>query len=125
VPTNRIASEFRVAREALIAGDPSRFIRLLAEDVELWDLGAAEPIHGRAAVVARLTHRPDDRGSADVHDVLVSDEHLIALIHGRVSTDDESFSYSTAEIHHLDEAGQLIKRQVFASDARAISDRLG
>ncbi len=125
MPEHPLASSFLSARLELIAGDPSQFIGLLADDIEWWDTGASRPIRGKAAVADHLAQPPDNRDLSEVHDVLVNEEHLIALIHGRVSRDDSSFDYSIAEIYHFNQFGRLSKRQAFAPDGRAIDEQLG
>lgn len=107
------------------SGQLEPYVGLLADDIEWWDTGAARPLRGKTAVRARLKQLMSYGIEADLHDLLVSGEHLVALIHATARRGDRHLAYSTAEVYHIAPDGLLTKRQAFAQDAREIADFFG
>ena len=59
------AARYRQIVAAINAGDFARFNDSLADDVVWWEIGASEPVHGRNAVVERLSFVSDFDVSID------------------------------------------------------------
>jgi ketosteroid isomerase-like protein len=107
------------------AGDIASLGDSVADDVVWWEIGASEPVHGRDSVVERLSFVSDFDVSIDLHDVTTSDDHLIALLGVTATRGDETFAYRTAEIQHLNDAGEITERWSFSDDTQAIIDFFG
>jgi ketosteroid isomerase-like protein len=110
---------------ALWSGEPDGLVASLAEDVAWWEIGLAEAICGRAEVALHLHRTTDVDVSADVHDVLANEEHIVTLIHASATRSGRAFDYSFAEVYHVNERGQITKRQAFAPDTRPIVEFFG
>ena len=82
----------------------------------------SEPVHGRDAVVERLSFVSDFDVSIDLHDVTTSDDHLIGLLGVTATRGDQTFTYRTAEIQHLNDEGEITERWSFSDDTQAIVD---
>jgi ketosteroid isomerase-like protein len=113
---------YRQLVAAMNAGEMSSLRDAVAEDVVWWEIGASEPARGRAALVERMQFVSDFDVSIDLHDVTTSDDHLIALLGVTATRGDETFEYRTAEIQHLNEAGEITERWSFSDDTQAIID---
>lgn len=113
------ANAYRRAKQALESGDADGFLDWLAPEVVWWDIGATEPLVGRAQVATHLGRPGSATIVEEIHDLLANDEHLVALIHARVEHGEEAFSLSWAEVHHFDDEGRVAKRQAFPSDPSA------
>lgn len=120
------AQTYREAHEALISGaGPGSMMDLLAEDV-VWHQIGGETLHGKQAVVeswARLDAGVDF--SLELHDVLGNGEHLVGLVVATVKVGDESFTYRTAEIAHVNDEGKVTERWAFSDDTQAIVEFFG
>ena len=110
------------AIEALWAGDVGDLVAHLAEDVLWWEIGRNEPVCGRAEVARHLQRTREVAVAAEVHDVLANDEHIVTLIHASAARGGQTFSFSFAEVYHIDGRGQITKRQAFAPDTPTIVD---
>lgn len=124
------AARYRAASAAMADGDFGPLADLVADDVEWWEIGATEPIRGKAALAQRMTEFEEDEENkyiihAELHDVVANGEHLIALVNATASRNGESFSYRTAEIHHVDDAGNITQRWAFSDDTNAITTFFG
>ena len=115
------AARYREMMAAVSEGDMSGFDAVVSDDVEWWEIGAAEPVRGKAALMERMQSWADYNITADLHDVVANDEHLIVLLDARASKGDESFDYRVAEIYHLNDAGQVTQRWAFSDDTQAIA----
>jgi ketosteroid isomerase-like protein len=119
------AARYRRLVAAMNAGDIASLGDSVADDVVWWEIGASEPVRGRDAVVERLSFVSDFDVSIDLHDVTTSDDHLIALLGVTATRGDETFAYRTAEIQHLNDAGEITERWSFSDDTQAIIDFFG
>ncbi len=119
------AATYRQLSEGLQDGDMSSLAETIADDVEWWEIGASEPVRGKEALLERMSWMGDWDVSAELHDVVANDEHLIALLDVTASRGGETLSYRTAEIHHVNEAGQVTHRWAFSDDTQAIVDFFG
>ena len=116
------AVRYRQLVAAMNAGDIASLGDSVADDVVWWEIGVSEPVHGRDAVVERLSFVSDFDVSIDLHDVTTSDDHLIALLGVTATRGDETFTYRVAEIQHLNDAGEITERWSFSDDTQAIID---
>ena len=111
----------RKMTEAMSSGDMETAASSIADDVVWHEIGAEEPIRGKAQLAARNA----DFGDADIkyeaHDILASDEHVIVLGTATVTRGDDSLTYRTAEIYHVN-GGQVTERWAFSDDTQRIID---
>ena len=116
------AMKYRQMMETFNRGEYEDYGAYIADDVEWWEIGRAEPIRGKAALMARSQ---DLMGKweikADLHDVVANNEHLIALLNVEAKRDNRSLAYRTAEIHHIKD-GKITHRWAFSDDTGAIID---
>lgn len=116
------AARYRAMSAAMNEGDMSGLGESIADDVVWWEIGAAEPVRGKQALMERMQSFGDFGITAELHDVVANDDHLIALLSVTATKDDAAFHYRTAEIHHVNEAGQVTERWAFSDDTQAIVD---
>jgi ketosteroid isomerase-like protein len=87
-------------------------------------IGAAEPVRGKAQLAASMSGFAEADIKYDVHDVLASDDHVIALGTANATLGGRSLTYRTAEIYHV-RNGQVSERWAFSDDTKAIADFFG
>lgn len=118
------AESMRRVLEAMNAGDSEAVSGSLADDVVWHYIGGAEPIRGKAALAQMLS--PDRGWSVEVkvHDVLASDDHVVALVEATATKDGATFQYRTAEICHVRD-GLITERWAFSDDTARIVDFFG
>ena len=117
------AARYRSMSDAMRAGDMAQMADGLSEDVEWWEIGSPEPVRGKAALMARMQELSGDTEiSAELHDVVANDDHLIALVTATATRGDQTLSYRTAEIYHVDADGQVTHRWAFSDDTQRIND---
>jgi ketosteroid isomerase-like protein len=107
---------------AMDAGDMSVLGTAIADDVVWWEIGASEPVRGKQALMEQMQGYGDYNISAQLHDVIANDDHLIALLSVSATKGDEALEYRTAEIHHFNADGQVTERWAFSDDTQAIID---
>lgn len=117
------ATMYRELDKKLQSGDFGAMADYLADDVEWYEIGRADPIRGKDAVNARWTS--GDLGSYEfegkTHDVVADDDHTIALVETTVRRPDgESLTYRTAEILHVRD-GKVTARWAFSDDTDRIN----
>jgi uncharacterized protein (TIGR02246 family) len=118
------AAVVRRINEAMSAGDMETAASLVADDVVWHQIGAAEPIRGKAALAASMAGFAEASITYDVHDILASDDHVIALGTASATLGGRSLTSRTAEIHHV-RNGQVTERWAFSDDTKAITDFFG
>ena len=118
----------RVVREALNAfnqGDFEQFAAMVADDVNWYEVGASEPLRGKEAVFSSLgSGGRDFEIQAEVHDVVASDDHTLALINATGKRGNQTFHYQTVEILHIRD-GKVTDRWSFANDTQAVRQFFG
>ncbi len=121
------AARYRAMTEAMNRGevDMAAMADGIADDIEWWEIGRTEPIRGKQALMERMQDMGGVSISVDLHDAVANDEHLIALVTATATRGDESFTYRTAEIHHVDADGRVTHRWAFSDDTEAIIDFFG
>ena len=93
---------------------------LLADDVEWHEIGRPEPIRGRDALIAHLSRDTGWHIVPFLHDVLASDDHVVALIKSHASRGEHTLNYKVVEIYHLRD-GKITARWAFSDDTEAIA----
>ena len=120
------AQRYREVHEALMSGEgPQQMLDLLADDV-VWHQIGGETLHGKQAVADSWAML--DAGvefSMELHDVMSNGEHLVGLVVASVKAGDESFTYRTAEIAHVNDEGKVTERWAFSDDTQAIIEFFG
>ncbi len=114
------ADVMRAVLDAMNAGDNEAVGRYIADDVVWHYIGGSEPIHGKAAMAAMMSD-PGFEITTKVHDVLASDDHVIALVEATAVRGGRTLVYRTAEICHLRD-GRIVERWAFSDDTAAIVD---
>jgi len=108
--------------EALNSGDMQALVSLLDDDVEWHEIGRAEPIRGKAALVARISGELTGATfTGKIHDVVANDQHTIALVETTATRGGRSLTYRTAEITHVRD-GKVTARWAFSDDTAAINE---
>lgn len=115
------AALYRRVMERFGEGDIGAFEEAIADDVVWWQIGSAEPVRGKQAVLESMQGMEGVDFQADLHDVLATDDHVVGLVTATVSMGGESFTYRTAEIAHV-ENGKVTERWAFSDDTQAIID---
>jgi ketosteroid isomerase-like protein len=112
--------------DALDSGDMRVLDSLIADDVVWHTIGAKKPIRGKAALRAGMPGGPgaDYTITGKLHDILVSDDHAIALVDATATRGGKKFKYRTAEIYHV-RNGQVVERWAFSDDTAAITKFFG
>jgi ketosteroid isomerase-like protein len=118
------AAVVRRMNEAMGSGDMETAASFVADDVVWHVIGAAEPIRGKAQLAASMASFAEADIKYDVHDVLASDDHVIALGTATATIGGRSLTYRTAEIYHVGN-GQVTERWAFSDDTKAITDFFG
>jgi len=114
-----------LVRQALTAfnqGDFEQFAAMTADDVNWYEVGASEPIHGKEAIFASMgSGGRDFTIEAEVHDVVANDDHTLALINATATKGDQTLHYQTVEILHFRD-GKVTDRWSFANDTQAVTE---
>ena len=108
-----------VAREGDAALEP-----YLADDVEWWEIGRAEPIRGKDVLLAHLARDTGWHIVPFVHDVVAGPDHVVLLIRSHASRGDHTLNYRVAEIYHVRD-GKITQRWPFSDDTEAIARFFG
>jgi ketosteroid isomerase-like protein len=115
------AALYRRVMERMSEGDMSAFEAALADDVVWWQIGSPEPVRGKDALLESMKGMEGVDFEVDLHDVLANDDHVVGLVTASVRIGDESFTYRTTEIAHV-EGGKVTERWAFSDDTQAIID---
>jgi len=114
------AARYRQMTDAMESGEFEGFTDAIADDVEWWEIGATEPVRGKQALAARMDTWSEYEITPKLHDVIANDDHMIALLGVTARKGDETLSYRTAEIMHVNAEGQVQQRWAFSDDTAAI-----
>jgi ketosteroid isomerase-like protein len=118
------AAVVRRMNEAMASGDMETAASFVADDVVWHMIGAPEPISGKAQLAAGMAGFEEANITWETHDILASDDHVIALGTASAKIRDRSLTYRTAEIYHV-RNGQVTERWAFSDDTKAITDFFG
>ncbi|HEY6609427.1 MAG TPA: nuclear transport factor 2 family protein [Candidatus Limnocylindria bacterium] len=107
------------------SGDLMGQMDLLADDVVWHEIGSAEPVRGKQALIERWNNMPEGATlTTETHDVLANDDHCIQLVTATATMGDQSLTYRTAEIYHLKD-GKVTERWAFSDDTDRINKFFG
>ena len=108
--------------EAFNTGDLESGRELFADDV-VWHTIGGPTLEGVAALQESMTGdgRDDFSITADLHDIVGNDEHVVALVEAHAVAGDQTFDYRTAEILHVSD-GKITERWAFSDDTQRIAD---
>lgn len=115
------ATVVREMSEAMFSGDMEGAASRVADDVVWHEIGRAEPRRGKAELAASMGDWSEFNVTWEAHDLLASDDHVIALGTATATHGDRTLTYRTAEIYHVRD-GQVTERWAFSDDTRAIAD---
>ncbi|MDQ6682749.1 MAG: nuclear transport factor 2 family protein [Chloroflexota bacterium] len=116
------AALVRQALDSMSRGDTQGIADALSDDVEWHEIGRAEPIRGKAALAERFGGSTEDyQITAEMHDVVANDEHVIALVEATGNRGGKSLTYRTAEIFHIRD-GKITARWAFSDDTARITE---
>lgn len=110
--------------DAFNSGDMETGRGLFAEDV-VWHTIGGPTFHGLDALEQSMGGGDDSFSvTANVHDIVGNDDHVVALVEATATAGDETFNYRTAEIVHVKD-GKVTERWAFSDDTQAIADWFG
>jgi uncharacterized protein len=118
------ATVVREMNEAMAGRDMEGAAGRVADDVVWHVIGRVEPYHGKAELAASMGFISDYDIKWEPHDILASDDHVIALGTATATHDGRSLTYRTAEIFHV-RNGKVTERWAFSDDTKAITDFFG
>jgi len=118
------ATIVRTMNEAMFTGDTAGAASHLANDVTWHVIGRDEPYRGMAELAASMGALSDFNITWEAHDLLASDDHVIALGTATATHGDRTLVYRTAEIYHV-RNGKVSERWAFSDDTKAITDFFG
>jgi ketosteroid isomerase-like protein len=110
--------------ESMVNQDMETGASLLADDIEWHEIGASQPIRGKAALTERYlgAGKPEwEITGGETHDVIGGDDHVVALLSAHAVWGDKSIDYLVAEVYHVKD-GKITARWAFSDDTQAIND---
>ena len=103
--------------------DVATIDRLMSDDT-VWHQIGGSTIKGKDALREQMTSMMaaggEDGIRATVHDVVASDDHIIALVDAHATMGGKTFDYRTAEIMHVSD-GKVTERWAFSDDTATIT----
>lgn len=116
------ATAFRRLIDGFNSGEMDSVASLIADDIVWHSIGLDEPLRGTDALAASALSFPEGVDvTAEIHDVVANDDHVVGLIQATASTSDETFVYRTAEILHFAD-GKVTERWAFSDDTARITE---
>jgi ketosteroid isomerase-like protein len=110
----------RQMAESMASGDMEAAASHLSDDVIWHEIGRAEPRRGKAELAASMGE-VDYEITGQLHDVLGSDDHVVALFDATGTRGGRTLDYRVAEIYHLRD-GKVVERWAFSDDTAAITE---
>ncbi len=114
------AVRYRETMDKFNAGDPSAMMDALADDVVWWQIGSAEPIRGKAALMESMAGMDQVDLFVDLTDVIANDDMVVGLVTATVGQGEDAFTYQTAEVAWLKD-GKVTERRAYSDDTEAIN----
>ena len=115
-----MAAKYREGTKAMEEGRFQEAADMMSDDIVWWQIGSAEPLRGKQALMESMGNIADYDLKVDLHDVVANDEHIVALVTATATKDGKSLTYKTAEIHHHKD-GKITERWAFSDDTDAIN----
>ena len=121
------AASYREVLSEFNSGNTEAFAAIISDDIKWWAIGASEPVVGKQALVEFMQANMGNWNiTAELHDVVSNDDHLVALVTAKAThSDGSTLEYRTAEIHHVNEDGLVTERWAFSDDTAAIVEFFG
>ena len=121
------AATYREVLSEFNSGNTEAFGNIISDDIEWWAIGASEAVVSKQALMEFMQENMGNWNiTAELHDVVSNDDHLIALVEAKATNSDGStLEYRTAEIHHINADGQITHRWAFSDDTAAIVEFFG
>ena len=114
------ATVFRNLIGAFNSGDMEVITSIIDDDVVWHEIGKSEPVRGKAALGESMLDFPEDVNvTADLHDVVANDDHVVGLISATAVGGERTLEYRTAEIMHMSN-GKVTERWSFSDDTAQI-----
>jgi ketosteroid isomerase-like protein len=113
----------RHMNDAMARGDLEVAASYVADDVIWHEIGRAQPRRGKTELAASMGEA-DYEITAQAHDILGNDEHVVALVDATGMRGGRTLEYRVAEIYHIRD-GKVIERWAFADDTAAITEFFG
>ena len=121
------AELWRKASLAFIRGDadPSEARKFISDDV-VYHVPGANPLSGdhrgiEAVKALMLKLREMNVRIVEVHDVLATDDHVVALLRGTASREGRDLSMNQANIYHVRD-GKITEAWLLPTDQRAVDE---
>ena len=108
---------------AMNAGDMEVGFAAMADDIEWHEIGRADPVVGKQALMEHFQAADWDYQS-ETHDMVGNDDHVVQLLNVTATRDGKTLKYRTAEIYHVKD-GKVTARWAFSDDTKAITDFFG
>jgi ketosteroid isomerase-like protein len=105
--THPNAALLRRGKEAFVRGEIETVNELLAEDIVIHTSGVrpfADEYRGREAFLGYVRQVMELSGGTyrqELHDVIASDDHAVALVTARATRNGRSVEYHSAEVFHI------------------------
>jgi len=109
----------REALEAFQRGDYEASAANLADDVVWHYMGASEPLRGKAAVLEQGPAAFDAEISAEIHDIVANDVHVLAMLRVHAERRGKQIDYDVVEVYHVKD-GVCTERWAFSDDSARI-----
>lgn len=107
------------------SGDMMKMMDLLSDDIVWHEIGRAEPVRGKQALMERFAGMPEGGSiTTQTHDIVANDEHCIQLVTATATMGDRSLVYRTTEIYHMRD-GKVTERWAFSDDTERINAFFG
>ncbi|MEX1126128.1 MAG: nuclear transport factor 2 family protein [Acidimicrobiia bacterium] len=115
------AAMYRGVMEKLNAGDVSAMASSIADDVVWWQIGSAEPIRGKEALMESMSLFDQVDFELDLTDVVANDDMVVGLVTATVRAGDDAITYRTAEVARIKD-GMVTERRAYSDDTEAINN---
>lgn len=106
------AALYRRVFDATRDGNVEQVKSALSPEVVWHEAGAPEPLRGREAVLDRfrgMFGAADDLSEVEMHDVMATDDHTVALVQATIRAGGQEVSYPVVEVLHIDD-GMVTER---------------
>jgi len=110
----------RQLNDAMSSGDMERMDALIADDIVWHEISRSEPRRGKGELRDSAAGA-DYEITGETHDILASDDHVVALVNAKGTRGDRTLEYRTAEIYHIRD-GKVTERWAFSDDTAAITE---
>ncbi len=82
-----MAAKYREGTKAMEEGRFQEAADMMSDDIVWWQIGSAEPLRGKQALMESMGNIADYDIKVDLHDVVANDEHIVALVTATATKD--------------------------------------